>query len=168
MKQTRRCLSLFFFPDFCRLTPTALPSLDWEQTEPELRLPADNKQKNVNTLASSKDETHLDDQDNLRAKRFLNRYQFSTSTSTSVTTSTTTLTSVSTSTSIITVPTTSLTVSISTLTSFTTSTANSYIFSNQTITQTVNLINPAPAAQCVGAACVACLPSGITICVATG
>ncbi|XP_057369563.1 serine-rich adhesin for platelets-like [Daphnia carinata] len=162
------------------LTTTALPSLDVEQST-ESDLPVEDEQKNVNALASSKDETHLNDEDNLREKRFLNRYQFSTSTSTLLTTSTTTSTSVSTSTSIITVPTTSVTVSTSILTSLTTTTMTSFVFVNQTITQTVNLINPAPAVQCAGdttgdnvvtgpGECVpvACLPAGFVVCAAAG
>ncbi|KAK4010679.1 hypothetical protein OUZ56_019810 [Daphnia magna] len=160
------------------LTTTALPSLDVEEQSTESDLPVEDEQKNVNALASSKDETHLNDGDNLRDKRFLNRYQFSTSTSTSLTTSTTTSTSVSTSTSIITVPTTSVTVSTSILTSLTTTTMTSFVFVNQTITQTANLINPAPTAQCAGDAdgdgvvtppeCtpIACLPAGLVVCAA--
>jgi hypothetical protein len=60
---------------------------------------------------------------------------------------------------------------VSTSTALTTATLTSYLFSNSTITQTVNLINPAPTKQCLAAAvaagdvvCVACLPSGYTIC----
>jgi hypothetical protein len=64
------------------------------------------------------------------------------------------------------------------LTSFTTTTSTTFVFSNSTVTNTVNLINPAPPNQCLGVAnpaavppvvqCVACLPVGFVVCAAAG
>jgi hypothetical protein len=53
------------------------------------------------------------------------------------------------------------------LTSFTTTTSTTFVFSNSTVTNTVNLINPAPPNQCLGNAanpCVSCLPTGFVRC----
>ncbi len=141
--------------------PTALPS----ETR-ELSLPAEQ-------LTSSKDEVihnvEVSTLDKQREKRFFllnNRNYYTTSTVTA------------TSTSIITIPTTTVSTSISTTISFATTTSTTFVFSNSTVTNTVNLINPAPTAQCAAVAdpaaappvvqCVACLPAGFVVCAAAG
>ena len=140
--------------------PTALPS----ETR-ELALPAEQ-------LTSSKDEVihnvEVSTLDKQREKRFflLNRNYYTTSTVTA------------TQTSIITIPTTTVSQSISTLTAIATATSTTFVFSNSTVTNTVNLINPAPTAQCAAVAnpaavppvvqCVACLPVDYVVCVGPG
>jgi hypothetical protein len=135
------------------MMPTALPS----ETR-ELVLPAEQ-------LKSSKDEvTEVSKEDQKRDKRFflLNRNIYTTSTVTA------------TSTSVIVIPTTTVTQSISTATAFATTTSTSYVFSNSTVTQTINLITPAPTAQCkavlaaIGDVPCACLPTGYVVCAASG
>ena len=132
-----------------RLMPTALPS----ETR-ELALPAEQ-------LTSSKDEVihnvEVSTLDKQREKRFflLNRNYYTTSTVTA------------TQTSIITIPTTTVSQSISTLTAIATTTSTTFVFSNSTVTNTVNFINPVPLAQCAGVAanpCVSCLPTGFVRC----
>lgn len=134
--------------------PTALPS----ETR-ELTLPAEH------LLTSSKDEvTEVSKEDQKRDKRLflLNRNIYTTSTVTA------------TSTSVIVIPTTTVTQSISTSTAFATTTSTSYVFSNSTVTQTINIITPAPTAQCkaalaaIGDVPCACLPTGYVVCAASG
>ena len=144
--------------------PTALPSPTGQVATPGDR------------LSSSKDESEIPKEEQKRNRRFLfNRFQFSTLVAFEMATSTTTSVSTSVVTSIVVVPTTTVTQSVSTLTAFATSTYTSYIFSNSTITQTVNLIRPAPTVQCKAAStaagdviCVACIPSGYVVCAASG
>jgi hypothetical protein len=133
--------------------PTALPS----ETR-ELTLPAEQ-------LKSSKDEvTEVSKEDQKRDKRFflLNRNFYTTSTVTAI------------STSVIVIPTTTVTQSISTSTAFATTTSTTFVFSNSTVTQTVNLLSPAPTEQCLAVAaaakpqCAACLPVGYIVCAASG
>ncbi|XP_046456800.1 cell wall protein DAN4-like [Daphnia pulex] len=145
-----------------KLTPTALPSERNERALP-----------NTDDVTSSKDEVanvEVSQEDQSRAKRFflLNRNLYSTSTV------------LTTSTSTIVIPTTTVSQSISTVTTFATTTSTSYFFSNSTVTQTVNLLNPAPAVQCAAVAvaaaapaaaipqCISCLPVGYIVCPASG
>lgn len=145
--------------------PTALPS-----PTGDLALPVDH-------LASSKDENEISNEEHSRRNKrfFFNPFQFSTLLMFELTTSTTTSVSTSVINSIIVVPTTTMTTSTSTLTAFTTSTYSSYFFYNTTITQTVNLIKPAPTVQCKALSqaagdvvCVACIPPGYVVCSESG
>ncbi|XP_059351827.1 uncharacterized protein LOC130690560 isoform X2 [Daphnia carinata] len=152
-----------------KVIPTALPSESTLLREiRELGLTNDEREV-IGNLHSSKTEVYLDEtpeeeQKTIREKRFflLNRNYFFTSTSTTTSTST------------IVVPVTSVMQSVTTVTASTTTTLSSFVFSNSTVTQTINLITPVPAAQCVPAAvapivnCLSCLPTGYVLCAATG